>query len=151
MSDQGYSWHHMVKIAPEDGQDLELDLMEEFAETHGPLKTDLTYPQEAKSRTDVNKVQRQNHFGFRPTVVLTIEIFNISYHRVIAKMVNALTDKLTAVYLSLDGGHTYRQVKMSRVPSPRPIRGKTIVGAQFRLGLSATELIDDMPEMADTW
>ena len=65
-------------------------------------------------------------------------------------IVNALTDSKIIVSLSLDGGGVYRKVTMDRQPpAPAPFNGSTLAGAAFMLDLQTTELIDELPSMAD--
>ena len=147
----GYSWHHMIKLVPEDGAEEVLDIMQEFPDTKGPGRTDLEYRDEQETRTDVNKIRRQVYDGFRARVTYRIEILDIEHQRALVKIMNAFADELTAVHLSLDGGFTYREVIMIRAASPRPIRNKIVIGARFDLRMETAELIDELEPMADAW
>ncbi len=150
-SSTGYAWHHLMKLVPEDGSERVLDMMQELPSVRGPNRTVVRYQHEQDTRTDINKVRRQNHFGFRVRVSLIMDILNINHHRVIVLLMNSFADDTTAVFLSLDGGFLYREMVMLAPASPKPIRNVIAVGATFELKMESAELSDLMNPIADTW
>ncbi len=147
----GYTWKHWIKLSPTDGDDETIILRQEFLEGHGPVRTNVTIQDDKETRLDLNKVLRQEVFGFRYRVTIRIELFDMEEQRALVKIVNALKDRDTTVSLSLDGGVTYKPVILRTMPSPRAIRNLTIVGATFELGLEAAELDDELVAIADGW
>jgi len=147
----GYAWHHMVKMVPEDGLTEVLDLMQELPDVRGPNRTVVSWTHEQDTRSDINKIRRQKHFGFRARVTIIMDILNINHHRVLVRIMNAFGDDTTDVFLSLDGGFLYRKVIMTKPASPRPIRNLIVVGATFELTMETAELIDEMVPIADAW
>lgn len=147
----GYKWRHWLKLVPTDGVDEVVILKQELLEGHGPTRTTVQNREEQVSREDINKKLHQEIDGFRQRVTIRAEIFDMDEHRSIVKIVNALAAADTTVFLSLDGGETYKEVIMRSVPSPRAIRNLTIVGATFDLGLETAELDDELVAIPEGW
>lgn len=147
----GYQWRHYVKLEPTDGVDEVIVLRQELLEGHGPVRTTVVNRDEQETREDINRTQHQEVFGFRQRVTIRAEVFDMKEHRSLVKIANAFRDPDTKVHLSLDGGLTYKEVIMRRVPSPRAIRNMTIVGASFDLGMETAVLEDELVAIADGW
>ena len=145
----GYSWSARVRYIPLNGDVEVVDLTTVLVDADGTSRTHLTrhrvtYAEDIEDEENVNRDITQVLFGFRPEVVLTFELDNMTNYRVIARLANKLMNPDIRVQLSLDGGTTYRDVVMKKGPSPTPHRNKTIAGARFDITLTARGVIDEL-------
>ena len=126
--------------------------MSVMTDASGPTRVVLRYTQEVDEEENLNFRIVQTRFGFRPEVDLFFDIVTMADQENLTKIANRLMSPLWTVFLSLDGGTTERVVLMDRPPSPEPLRGKTNVGARYRLGLKARDLITDLvPIASGSW
>jgi len=143
----GYEWHQMVRMTPDNGAAEVMDLRTAFSDASGPVRTTPRYRDESEYDDDVNLITRAVHRGLRPEVTLRMDIATMADQANLATIVSRLMRPDWSVELSLDGGVTYRGVRLSRPPTPRGFRGKTVAGATFDLSLRCTETIDDYAAM----
>ena len=143
----GYDHHHFIRLRPSDGAASEIDLREALTDAGGPVRTTLRYDYEADDWEDVNRSRRQRKYGFRADVRLEFDVVDMADHRTLAKIASAAMADGMTIDLSLNGGATYREVLVTRAPSPRPFRGKTFAGAKFRIDFEAVELLDELPTL----
>lgn len=145
----GYRWHPIFKLIPDNGAETTVDLWDQIPGTTGPVRIDLQYREDQDEWQDIDRVIRSQVFGFRVAVRMDFDITDMQEHQVLANITNALADESTQVQLSLDAGFVFRAVKLDRAPRPRPLNGKTFAGASFRLDLSCTELLDELPALVE--
>lgn len=142
----GYSYHPLIRITPTDGAAKVLDLRQEFSAARGPESIRVDYSLDADDYLDVNRNRRQNVFGIECDLRLTIPIVDTAEHATLAEIVTAFLGT-SKVELSLDGGYTYREVNATRLPSPRPFRGKTHAGARHEIRLECVAPLTEQPAM----
>jgi len=145
-----YAWKAVFKFVPTDGIEEVMDLSEVFTDTGRPSSIDVSHVPDVTARIDVNRRGNAKGWGFRPTAKLKFEIFSTERHAYLALIVNRLlaTDIWT-VYLSLDGGLTYRQVELTPkgYEGPDAIQGKTFVGAKYSLEVQGVDVLDQVPTL----
>jgi len=140
----GYTWTHKCKLVPSDGVDEVIAIASAFTDLEGPSRTKVDVRHEQETRTDINHIKHQDHFGFRYRLTVRFEILDLTDHANLVQIMNAFADEHTQVFWSLDDGETYYEVNVLDAPSPRPIRNVTAVGATFDLKMETAELIDEM-------
>lgn len=148
---QGYVWIHWVKLVPDDGVDEVLALRALLTDAAGPTRTGLENVHDKDTRQDINKIDRQHSFGVKQKVSLRCEILEMADHATLVKIANAALDNGTTIFLSLDAGLTYKEVIVTKLPSPRSIRNITAVGAIFDLRFQTVHLQDEMVAIEDGW
>ena len=141
-----YAWRQMFKFVPTDGIEETLDLMAVLP----PTSTDAGYLPDVTPRKDVNRRGNARGWGFLPYCKMKFEVIDSdlqAYLRLIANRLMA--EKLWAVYLSLDGGLTWRQVEATSkvLDGPDPIQGKTFAGSKYTLDVVAVDLISEVPAL----
>lgn len=144
MSD-GYSRHPLLRMTPVNGTEEIVDMVAVFTDARGPV----TVVEEARpvvsAREDVNRSSRPRYFGFKPRVRMTFQIIEMDDHEQLRQIVNRAASGDWTLSLSLDGGDSEYGVVFLDYTGPRPIRGKTVVGAEFTLTLEATDVLDESP------
>jgi len=150
-----YAWKPFFKFVPTDGIEEVADLQAIFTDTSGPSSIDASHVPDVTARTDVNRRGNAKGWGLRPTCKMVFEILSTELHAYLALIVNRLiANDVWTVYLSLDGGLTYRQVELAAkgYEGPDAIQGKTFAGAKYTLSVQAVDLLDQAPELAGgTW
>lgn len=147
----GYSWHPVLRVIPENGPQYDLDIKQQFLDGWGPTRVRLRYRQEDTSRQDINRKEHQTVHGFRQEITMTLHMIDMREHRPLTNIINAFMAPNDTVQLSLDGGFTFREVTLDRPPSPSPIRNKTLVGALLEFRMRAAELVDSLPVLTEGW
>jgi len=142
----GYAWHPVIRCVPDNGAEETIDLRTVLTDLHGPMKTDAKYAAIQERRETINRRIVPAPFGFRAEIILTLDILTMADAAHWTKIVNRCMSTNWAVYLSMDGGITERQVFLSRMDGPDPLGGKTHVGGRFLLGLTTVEAFAEMPE-----
>lgn len=143
-----YGWKAVFKFVPTDGIEEVMDLSEVFTDTGRPSSIDASHVPDITARIDVNRRGNAKGWGFRPTAKLKFEIFSTELQAYLALIVNRLlANDIWTVYLSLDGGITYRQVELKSYDGPDPIQGKTFAGAKYSLEVQAVDLLDQTPAL----
>lgn len=142
-----YKWKPVFKFVPTDGIEEVLDLI---AVGLTPTLIDASHEPDVNARIDVNRRGNAKGSGFRPRCKMKFEIVDTALVAYLLLAVNRLlaTDIWT-VYLSLDGGITYRQVEMAAkgFDGPKAIQGKTFAGATYTLDMQAVDLLDQVPNL----
>lgn len=144
----GYKWDPVWRFVPQNGRSSVLVQASAFTDLGGHVKADVKYKLDSEDRDDVNRVLRPLNFGFRPEVRFSYSIFTMEDQANLATIANALIDPAIDVYLSMDGRVTERRVVLVDAPSPKAVRNKTVIGADFELSVRCADLLDVLPNMA---
>lgn len=150
----GYEWWPIVKVEREDRQTVTYDLRSDLTFIDGPTRvTGPNYTPVFSRMETITRRVRDRVLGFRASVELEFAVGDdMVDHDILAAIVSACAEDKATVRLSLDGGVTYRAVRLTRYDGPDPIAGKTFAGAMFRLGFQCEDLIDEIPSVASaTW
>lgn len=150
----GYEWWPIIRVAREDRQTVTYDLRSDLTFIDGPTRViGPNYQPVQLRRETVNREVRDRIVGFRVSCELEFVVGDdMVDHDILAAVVSACAEQRATVSLSLDGGVTYRAVRLTRYDGPDPISGKTFAGAFFRLGFQCEDLIDEIPSVAAaTW
>lgn len=150
----GYEWWPVVMIEREDRQTVTYDLRSEMTFIDGPTRIiGPNYTPVQRRRETVTYQVKDRIIGFRVSVELEFVVGDdMIDHDILSAIVSACAEDRATVKLSLDGGVTYRAVRLTRYDGPDPLAGKTFAGAVFRLGFQSEELIDEIPSVAAaTW
>jgi len=141
-----YAWKAVFKFVPTDGIEETLDLME----TIPPKSIEVSHEPDVTSRIDVNRRGNAKGWGLRPRATFKWEIIDTALVAYILLIVNRLmADQTWTVYLSLDGGITYRQVELipKGYTGPDAIQGKTFAGAKYSLEVQGVDVLDQVPTL----
>lgn len=145
----GYRWDPVFRVVPRNGPERFYWLADLLTDARGPTSVGLRYVPDEDVRTDVNRALRAEVYGLRPEVEIGCQILSMADQSTLAEIESALmTPRACDVFLSLDGGVVYRRVVRGTSADPAPLAGKTFIGAAFRLGVRAVDLIDERPSMS---
>lgn len=144
----GYRWDPVFRIVPRNGGETVYWLSDQLTDVGGHTKITLRYVEQMDVREDINRSLRPTVYGLRPEVEIECLITTMDDHIFLSEIESALLlPQHYNVFLSLDGGAVEREVVLGSVANPDPIRGKTIMGATFRLAVRCVDLIPRRPNM----
>lgn len=144
----GYSWDPVVRVVPFNGAETVYWFADRLTDCGGHTRISLRYVEDQTIREDVNRNLRPTVNGLRPEVTIECVIASMDDQRFLAEIESALlSPKRCAVFLSLDGGVTERQVVLASSTNAEPLAGRTILGATFKLSLKCVALIGERPAM----
>lgn len=149
-----YAWLPVMKFVPTDGYEETIDLQAVFTDTGGPGSIRASHPAVLTDREDVNRRYAPVAWGMRGEAKLVLELVTMELHAYVALIVNRLTSESWTCYLSLDGGSTYREVRLqpNGYKGPEPNKEKTYSGGRYELHLRAVDLLDQVPAInTGTW
>jgi len=147
----GYSWRPIFRQVPENGSAVSTDVKLAFSDAGGATQIRLRYALDQERKEDVNRVARTITFGYRFESTLRFEIFTMTDQQYLADIVNRLVREDWDSYFSLDAGATEQLVEVTDYRGPDAIRGRTIAGASFEVGIRGRELMDEVPYIAATY
>jgi len=143
-----YAWRAMFKFVPTDGIEEVMDVGQVFTDTGRPSAIDAGHVPDVTHRIDVNRRGNAMGWGYRARCKMSFEIISTETQAFLALIVNRLlANDIWTVYLSLDGGITYRQVELKSYDGPDAIEGKTFAGAKYSVEVQSVELLDQVPNL----
>jgi len=141
-----YGWKPVFKFVPTDGIEETLDLLEVLP----PKSVDADHEPDVTARLDTNRRGNAKGWGVRPTCKMKFEVVDSDLVAYLALTANRLiANEVWTVYLSLDGGLTYRQVELAPKGYTRDgaIEGKTFAGSKYTLDVRGVDLLDQAPAL----
>ena len=144
----GYRWDPVFRVVPRNGGETIYWLTDRLTDVGSHTKITLRYVESMNIREDINRSLRPVVNGLRPEVEIECLITTMEDQTFLKEIEDALLlPNHYNVFLSLDGGCVEREVVLANVSNAEPIRGKTVIGATFKLAVRCVDLIPRKPAM----
>ena len=144
----GYRWDPVFRVVPRNGGETVYWLSDRLTDVGSHTKINLKYVESMNVREDINRSLRPVVYGLRPEVEIECLILSMADQLFLKEIEDALLlPNHYNVFLSLDGGCVEREVVLANVSNAEPIRGKTVIGATFKLAVRCVDLIPRKPAM----
>lgn len=143
-----YQWYPIVDYMPDNGAPSTVDLRAALTDASGPVAHRLSYPLDSRPFLDVNRKSNPIIYGMRPKLDILCDVITLADQAAVATLVSRLADRNWAVYLSLDGGFTSRQIVLTGYRGPDPLGGKTVAGARHTVSVETGSLLAELPSMS---
>lgn len=136
----GVSWDPIVRIQRANGLPEDIALRTACAYVPGPAATAISHDLLQDLREDVNRTLRPRKQGVRTTLKWTFfDGGAMSDSEILRRIVSAWEEDGTRLYVSYDGGATFREVALSGLKGPDPISAKQFAGVKWELTLQSID------------
>lgn len=136
----GVAWDPIVRIQRANGLPEDIALRSACAYARGPAATAISHDLLQDLREDVNRTLRPRKQGIRTTLKWTFyDGGSMVDSEVLRRIVSAWEEDGTRLYVSYDGGATFREAAISAIKGPEPISGKQFAGVKWELTLQSVD------------
>lgn len=146
----GYTRYALLRMVPLTGEAETLDLMLAFSDLGGPVRIEESHVLDNDSRTDINRRLASRLFGWRHKMRCVFQIFDMTDQGYITTIMNRAADDEWTFYLSIDGGDSEEEVRVTAYDGPDALSRKTVIGAEYSVTFESVDLLTEIPYIDTT-